>query len=197
MKEFTTYNPRSQWDWWTIGGRWSNYFRSASMGTSVNYVLVNDLDTDAMVAHDLSEKMARYDLVRRIVGDAEYVPWSWHVEKVDAGEWSIEEARDTYRNQEANKRVREAGRQNTDLIWIDLDDYMIPREVFEEHVRDAAVPTYALLTKEGEWKDPGKMGWFGMSAETDESKIDFQKGYMAYLETLDPIDVLVCVDCHI
>lgn len=24
----TTYNPKSKWDWWTIGGRWNGYFDS-------------------------------------------------------------------------------------------------------------------------------------------------------------------------
>lgn len=26
-KYSTTYNPRSKWDWWTIGGRWTGYLR--------------------------------------------------------------------------------------------------------------------------------------------------------------------------
>lgn len=28
----STYNPKSKWDWWTIGGRWSGFFNATSLG---------------------------------------------------------------------------------------------------------------------------------------------------------------------
>lgn len=37
------YNPRSQWDWWTVGGRWSNYLADKN-GNTTDTILAKDFD---------------------------------------------------------------------------------------------------------------------------------------------------------
>lgn len=57
--------------------------------------------------------------------------------------------------------------------------------------------TYALLV-DGEWIEPGKMGWFGISSETAESKERYTNRFSEILN--DPKYrnyVFVVVDCHI
>jgi hypothetical protein len=57
--------------------------------------------------------------------------------------------------------------------------------------------TYALLV-DGEWIEPGKMGWFAMSSETAESKEKYINRFNEILN--DPKYrnyVFVVVDCHI
>lgn len=57
--------------------------------------------------------------------------------------------------------------------------------------------TYALLTSNGEWHEPGTMGWFGMSSAKPEDESKFQSEYMQLINECDPEDWLVVVDCHI
>lgn len=57
--------------------------------------------------------------------------------------------------------------------------------------------TYALLV-DGEWIEPGKMGWFAVSSETAESKEKYTNRFSEILN--DPKYrnyVFVVVDCHI
>jgi len=58
--------------------------------------------------------------------------------------------------------------------------------------------TYAVVTPDGEWHEPGKMGWFGMSDASidDETKWD-NEFYERFIETADPEWTLTVVDCHI
>jgi len=44
-------NPCSKWDWYTIGGRWSNYLILKSSTKSVNTALIQDIDFKAVMQH--------------------------------------------------------------------------------------------------------------------------------------------------
>lgn len=57
--------------------------------------------------------------------------------------------------------------------------------------------TYALLDRNGEWFEPGEMGWFGVSSAEPEEEQKFQSQYMQLIKECDPEDWLVVVDCHI
>ena len=61
-----------------------------------------------------------------------------------------------------------------------------------------AVPktTWAVLTPDGIWHEPGQMGWFGISSnEMNEDEWDAK--FREYLKTLDKDIILTLVDCHI
>ena len=64
--------------------------------------------------------------------------------------------------------------------------------------KDTGFTTYATLTPDGEWHEPGKMGYFGYSyaSEEDEKKWDaeWQK---RWIDNQDPELIMTIVDCHI
>lgn len=68
-------------------------------------------------------------------------------------------------------------------------------EALLEH--EASFYTYALLTSDGEWIEPGEMGWFGCSSATPEKERDFKNIFNEYLSKEDPESYFVLVDCHI
>lgn len=70
----------------------------------------------------------------------------------------------------------------------DADDYAANRSRFS---------TYALVTPEGEWFEPGKMGWWGISSSTPDSEKEFEKFFDEYITKADPEWTLTIVDCHI
>lgn len=61
----------------------------------------------------------------------------------------------------------------------------------------AAVPGYALITTEGEWIAPGRMGWWGMSSETADDRDQYRKQVNDYIDALPDSARLIAVDCHI
>ncbi|HJJ12563.1 MAG TPA: hypothetical protein OIM48_04590 [Clostridiaceae bacterium] len=58
--------------------------------------------------------------------------------------------------------------------------------------------TYAVITPDGKWYEPGKMGWWGISSATPEQEIEFEKSYEErFIKTANPEWTLTIVDCHI
>lgn len=57
--------------------------------------------------------------------------------------------------------------------------------------------TYALLTPDGEWFAPGKMGWFGCSHAEPEDEFKWERDYIDLIKTFDPEYYVTIVDCHI
>lgn len=58
--------------------------------------------------------------------------------------------------------------------------------------------TYAVLTPDGEWYEPGKMGWWGISNARPEEETEFEKNYEEkFIKTANPEWKLTIIDCHI
>jgi hypothetical protein len=64
-------------------------------------------------------------------------------------------------------------------------------------IRDDQFHTYSVL-KNGEWLEPGKMGWWACSHATEEEQQKFKDEYKALVfDNAGPNDWLTIVDCHI
>ena len=63
-------------------------------------------------------------------------------------------------------------------------------------VEDHRVQTYAVLA-EGVWRSPGRMGWFGVSTETDDQQAEYEKWFQEFWQDLGDDVWLAVVDVHI
>ena len=69
---------------------------------------------------------------------------------------------------------------------------------FDDFVKSKTTySTYALLTSDGTWHEPGRMGWFGMSSAEPEEEKDFKETYKELILKENPENYFVLVDCHI
>ena len=57
--------------------------------------------------------------------------------------------------------------------------------------------TYAILTPEGEWLEPGQMGWWGISGASIDEEKSWEENYMELLNSFDKDLKITIVDCHI
>lgn len=210
----STYNQRSKWDWWVIGGRWGGYLlrKPGSDGAVVilpekqwgspdHFDFYNCdgapkglVDLEAMRAKQEKKARERWRQFR-VIADRfpETRPWAHFRDLVDV-ELTIDEARKGYRAQPGVIALRDTG-----YMWSDdpYTEYSVPEDEYAEDARAAAVPGYALLTTDGRWTEPGTMGWFGMSTDTQESREDYRRFANAYIEALPDSTWLVAVDAHI
>lgn len=199
-------NPNAKWDWYTIGGRWSGYFKpkSGSAGSLgkpgvfdnkpeegwVDQVAYGDIDFEGMKAHDARKANELYDQVEAIVKGRDIPSWTKirekHVDNIDA-------ARAEYNSHPVIKDFNEA---QFHYFGIDLEsEYGSGREAYVNKCTNRTAVPYAVL-KDGKWYQKGEMGWFGMSSDKmtqDQWNDEFWK----LLETLDDDTVLTLVDCHI
>jgi len=213
---WSTYNPESKWDWWTIGGRWRGYFTTVEKMSSddVQRVLltaprwmnedyeVHDRACDggpirlldlegqrATAVAKAEERFATYE--RAIAGTPEALSWTESRESHD----DIEDARAFYREQ---PRVQALNEAFSDFgFGCRIEEFRWGRELYVHRARLSAVPGYAYLTRDDRWLSPGDMGWFGLSSDTVESREAYDTAVNGRITSLGPDVVLVLVDCHI
>lgn len=214
----STYNPESKWDWWVVGGRWLGYFAvkpehdgddrliTGQPGTFDNKAELRRvdggprglLDFDALRKIKASEAADVHDRWNALVdGLPEGQRWSEFVDRHNADKdgYPIDQARKDYGSQ---PRVQ-AALNADDFRWYDdvIGEFAVDRDTYAQRAADAAVPGYALLDLEGRWLEPGRMGWFGMSSDTEDSRIAYNARANAYLDELPADAWVVVVDCHI
>lgn len=213
----STYNPKSKWDYWRVGGRWGGYFKVAE-GADPELVIPAEggswdspeiaegradggpkglLDIAGMRDAAGAEAIARYDRYHELVDELpEARPWSEFVKQVKAETLDIQQARELYHAQPRNQAIKDT---EFDQLFSDcpIGEYGCERRVYVERARAAAVPGFALLTADGRWMEKGKMGWFGMSDDTESSRAGYAEIANGYIDELDDDVYLLALDCHI
>lgn len=167
--EFSTYNPKSKWDWYLIGGRWADELKvriTEENGLSDYAYDETDefvyCDEAKIKDIDFSMNKERYDECLQW--------WKNNIEAPD------EEWKGLYKKEYYTERYKDAEEYAT---------------------RNATFSTFALVTPDGEWHECGEMGWFGCSSDTSEEARAWDEQYMSFIENADPEYYFVMVDCHI
>jgi hypothetical protein len=154
------------------------------------------LDFESMRDEAAAQANARYDEWDKICADTPPAhAWAYFIGLKDAGELTIEQARERYGAQPRIVAVR----KNEELSWYDdaVEHFGMGREEYVANARRDAVPGYALITLDRQWMAPGRMGWFGMSTDEPGTVDAYKTEANAYLEGLDDDVLIVQIDCHI
>lgn len=200
----STYNPQSKWDWYAVGGRWKGYFPYDS---AMEHLVINP---DGQRADGGQKKALLLDSLRfereadarmqyrgfseLVSGLPEALPWKAFTARLSQ-DYKIEQARDDYHGQE---RVRALKGTEFDYPLDDaIERYGCTEAEYAGKARDSAVPGYALLTHDGRWVEPGKMGWFAVSDDDEDSRAEYNRIANEYIDSLDEEMYLIIVDVHI
>jgi hypothetical protein len=222
----STYNPQSKWDWWSIGGRFAGqlmvkpgvmaalpnvrvnpfseelakqeleHFAPVMNGRFTDQAIKADVDIRGMRAKAAAEAADGWDEFQSLtMGTPPAVVWSDFVARVEAKEITIEMAREAYHAQPRIRLVR----ANEKYRWNDADfivDMQGSRDAFVLRRTLAAVPGFATLIH-GEWHEPGKMGWWGMSSDTLNDRIGYWETINGLIDAAGDDELLTNVDYHI
>lgn len=166
----STYNPKSKWDWYSIGGRWSGELkipRSKVPEETLEFMEDNQqfwyTDEARIGDIDFGIDEDRYKEL--------YNWWMEHIVNTSDEEW--------------------------DNIWKKsyyTDNYKNAEDYAK---RNSAFSTFAVVTPDGEWHERGEMGWFACSSETPEEGRAWDEGYMDFIKNANPDYIFTMVDCHI
>lgn len=223
----STYNPKSKWDWYQVGGRWSDYFATRTDLTPEQaQKLIRGSRSWASAPEELSKQnwvdggpkgLLDFHYMRSLKESEAEDNWNEYHALVDglpaAHTWTycrdkmwpkdIQAARSYYNSQSRVQAVREVQKFSSFFGPCLIETYgndegaYWTREALVEKASREAVPGFSLLTLEGEWKEPGEMGWFGMSGETDDEKLAFKTEASKYLDNLADDVLVISVDLHI
>lgn len=210
----STANPNAKWDWWKVGGRWPALMRVASAHDGDPDVINGDLswtademdklrsegplncdggpkrilDLGLTRATAAARRAEEFDKFHALIKDVEQPkPWSHFLDRHKAdGQYSIEQAREDFHGQPGVLALNGSDFRFWAAEAIAL--YCRPRDAVLAEARDRAIAGFALLTMEGEWREPN---------EAPESKDAYYRQANAYIEALPEDAVLVNVDIHI
>lgn len=173
----STYNPDSKWDWYSEGGRWGGELAIKPSSQDeydgeerVDRAYVRDIDWEKMNSLDPED----YERRKRL--------WKHYVEKEPWPEGTSEEAKQEFK------------------YVLESSEYFKEKyKTFEGYIRSASTwTTFAVLDAEGEWHEPGKMGWFGCSSASTEDERNWDESYYDnFLKDLPEDAELIVLDCHI
>lgn len=198
-------NPNAKWDCYSLGGRWSGFFKlkegaAGELGRPgvfdntpktgyVDTCLIKDIDLTAMQHDVLIESNKFYDELEAVLKGRELPSWNLIREK--HGE-NIDAARAEYNNLEVVKDLNKAN------IWVmgDLVETLGPnRQAYCDRQVESAMVPFAVV-KNGQWYEKGEMGWWGMS-HNEMTQEDWNKEFWKLLKNLPEDTRLSLVDCHI
>jgi len=205
-------NPNAKWDWWTIGGRWSGFFKhkNPTVGEKqegawnrppveqgyVDVIQIKDIDFDGMMRETRDHVGKAFDAYEKAKGNTTPVAWKEYMDGVGTLYPTIDDARDAYHATPYYKAME--GVQVgifTDAYTQYCEAAEDPREAMIQDAVNGAITPFACL-KDDEWRERGEMGWFGMCSNEKEAD-NWDCEFHEVLASMDPETWVINVDCHI
>lgn len=171
-------NPDAKWDWYSIGGRWTGFFKLKEGATGEfhgqSYYL-NDKEREA------DEKLRAEGRVADVC-------------KVKDIDWDAMDKAEKERRGKFYDEYHSA--EKKPFIWSEKEVKEIKELSREEYINlPISHATFAVLHNDV-WYERGSMGWWGIvSDEMDTDKWDTE--FRKLIESLDPETEVTVVDCHI
>lgn len=172
-------NPNAKWDWWQLGGRWSDMLKlkpgcrgnrgGRSWTNSTELPRDGYCDQAQLKDIDFSLDPKAYNAAIRF--------------------WEVAVEGHPIREDENPEQFRTFYRR----------EYYLEQFQDKEHYARscASFTTWALVTPNSEWYENGKMGWFGAHNATIESRTEYESMLQRALSEADSNLWLSIVDCHI
>ena len=182
----STYNPLSKWDWYQIGGRWAGMLKTSIENKDVG----------------IGEKSWGW-------GDKNPYEIEGDIQKVDAARVkdiitnNPEEYQEKIRFWELyiEKQEPQNDKEKDMIKWaFHKEQYFIDKYGTKERYAEleSTFSTWAIITKDGEWHEPGTMGWWACSSATADEEVAFIENYKRVVfDNAEEDDYMTIVDCHI
>lgn len=172
----TKYNPRSKWDWYSFGGRWTGALSGYEPWKDPRNMEECDLCRGTGVRRD--QVAMKHKQVTAVIGVDQCVGEEDHPRKGQTGWCNGCDGR--------GSRTKFRYEQHDGDIQLAGD---IKEEALKKHM------PYAVVTPDGEWWNQGRMGWWGMS--TDNLKDEDWDAIVRDMIKTNAGCLAVVVDCHI
>ena len=171
-------NKNAKYDWFVPGGRWRGLLKLKPGATTGRYASISDdpacpddlthCDSAQIKDIDFALSEEAYNRALRVWDYlVEGKPWVGKPDEEPLRLYKPKYYRDLYGN----------------------------RETYAKEA--SAFSTYAFLTPDGVWHEPGQMGWFGFSSQTRKSKAEYLEAFEREIVHANPERYLTILDCHI
>lgn len=192
-------NPKSKWDWYTIGGRFSGSFITILKNVEnpnqrVDSIKKKYIDLDAIRAKEAEDARAEYQSVANCFPDGKIprIEYKWtDVLKMDKLK-TCQEKMKFYFSQENVKTFN----QNTENITSGtIEMYQCTEDEFVAERTASAFQPFAIV-KDGIWYERAKMGWWAITSD-EKSPQEWTEIFEKIWNEIDDDETITFVDCHI
>jgi len=211
--EYSTYNPKSKWDWYQLGGRWTGFLKlkegvkdsktgkpglmsSPAKPGYCDQTIKKNIDFEGMKNDAAFKATEEYKNVLNIFdGEIPKIDFTWDdlmknkepmYELMD-----VNQKRYFYHIQPALKIVNEkSGKLD---FFFDIEDFQCTMEEYVENERKKAISTYAVV-KDGIWYEKGTMGWWAISTNEDPN---WHTEFNNLIDNISDDTLISLFDCHI
>ena len=172
-------NPNAKWDWWELGGRWSNMLRlkAGRKGNRADRTCPNT-----------KKPRKRSYCAQAQLKDIDFSPDPQAYNEALRFWEVVVEGRPLRKGEDPGQFRLHASREYYLKQFQDKEQYALACTSFT---------TWALVTPDGDWHESGTMGWFGTSNATPQSRSRYGEFLRSTLANADPEMWLSIVDCHI
>lgn len=178
---YSTYNPKSKWDWYQMGGRYSGRFllKNGRKGKLGDLTLLADNSYKA--EHNRWEREGTH-VDQALKGDIDFERMLEYQKAQAEEEWA-----------KLQKEIIE-NPKNEDTIRFMYD---IPSgKTKEQYINEQTPFCIFAVIKNGEWYERGEMGWWGV-VSNEKAENDWQKEFNKLVQDLPDDTLLSIYDCHI
>lgn len=207
-------NPNKKWDWYSLGGRWTGFFKLKDYNPLLRYTkgktgkpglmtdpakdgwvdqaYKRDIDFDGMTEVAIKEAEKQYDEFEEAVAGIEPfdTPWVEFHQQYD----NLDEARKAYREIPFIKATSKMCYFDDPIIRFKLREEN-PREAFVKEACMTSFSTFAVII-DGKWYERGEMGWWGV-VHDEKDKLEWTKQLHKLLEDTSDDTLFSVYDCHI
>jgi hypothetical protein len=180
---YSTYNPKSKWDWYQVGGRWSGFFTLKS-GKKGELGEKSWCNRGEEIEEDKADQAKKGDIDWEKMLSENFEKYS---QKYDEFEKLLEEDPEKAKKDAYWEYGIENTGENFEEDW--------KPESREQYLLGSVPSTFAVL-KDGEWYERGKMGWWAMVADEKEQG-KWNEEFKKLIEELPDDTLLTVVDAHI
>lgn len=211
LKEYSTYNPDSKWDWYQLGGRWSGSFIKLKKGATgflgerslvagneagVDQAYLKDIDFEAIEKEARDSANKQYSEVASLFEDntiprLEILWKDMFKEGSEYKDLPVEKKREIYHSQKALKIARE----KISNPFFELEKYQCSQEEYVKREVSCSFSPFAIV-KDGEWFEKGEMGWFAI-VSNEKHQEDWDKEVLEMIKELPEDTLISFFDCHI
>lgn len=192
----STYNPKSKWDWYVKGGRFSGFLtvKKDDEEVRVNETTVADIDFNKKIEEVKKEAREYWKEVNDFIKESKtdsFKPWK---EIVDIEGLNVVEKREMYNAQPEAKAFAEYSKNN--FNFNSVEDFLVSEEEFVSDSVYSSIAPFAYVSEKTGWREQGEMGWFGVSIKNTSNK-EWHEEFMSFVAELPPETKVTVIDCHI
>lgn len=195
IKAVKRTNPNSKWDWYQLGGRWSNFFLLKD-GDTTSIAKKKYIDFNSVISKERIEAESNYKSFQSFLSNNNLeFPKTWAECRKEYKD--IEEARKFYNSQPAVKLIEQDQviSKLHPMLQCPFDYFGKSKEDFIKRETESCCVTYAVI-KDSQWYSKGEMGWFGMSNDA-VSQDNWNKKFWELVNSASEDETFSLYDCHI